>query len=369
MFMPWSPLLSLRLRASRLPWEGLAPDVAVFAKGRHALLAGFRLLAREGVRRVWLPAFLCRGIVDVAEAAGLEAPLYDVGPALAPRLDTITPGRGEALLVAHYFGLLQPMDDVRALCTQHGMPLIEDAAHILPDPIASVGAGRDGDIAVFSLRKQAPVPDGGLLLVRQPRRIPPDLAPAGTRGPVRGKLALMAMERIAFATGWNLLPLKDRLVAAATPGSGRPESNRGPALPPPARLVGWLVKRVDWLGMIRAKQGCYRALAARLVRIPEVHLPVPSLLPGSVPQTLPIWVPDAGRVYHGLRRAGIEAMRWPGSEQVAVDPARYPGAAAWLERSIDLPVNTGLSERHLDVIAGALADLTAAPVQVRSKAA
>lgn len=358
MFVPWSPLLSLRLRSSRPPWEGLPADVALFAKGRHALLAGLRLLARDGVRRVWLPAFLCRGIVDVAEAAGLDSPLYDIGPGLEPRLATLAPARGDALLVVHFFGLLQPLAELRAFCDEHGLPLIEDAAHILPDPTASAGAGRSGDVVVFSLRKQAPVPDGGLLLVRRPRRLPPDLAPSGPRGRVRDKLVMMAAERLAFATGWNLLALKERLVTAAAPYV--PRVNSGPKpLPPPAHLVSLLIRRVDWPALIRAKQRSYRELAARLAQVPGVEVPVPSLPVGSVPQTLPAWVEPATGMYHGLRRAGIEAMRWPGVEQVPVDPARHPGAAAWLERVVCLPVTAGLAGRHLDAIVSALQRLTA----------
>ncbi len=363
MFLPWGPLLEIGIRR---PLEGAAwerlfpPEAVVFTKGRFALLAGLRLLTEaRGIRRVWLPAYLCRGVVDCVVSAGLEPRLYDIGESLEPRLDTIAPARGDALVIVHFFGLAVPMEASHALTREHGMTLIEDCAHTLPVAGAATGPGRWGDVAIFSLRKMAPVPDGAVLVVKAPLAAT-GVAPTGRRSRIREKLAQMALERVAFTLGWNVLALKERLigkrlVAGERLGGTPLVGEVGDAVPRPARLVLPLLRRVDWAEISRRRQESYRGLVNRVACLPGVRLPVPTLPPGSVPQALPLFVDDASSIYHGLRRAGIEAMRWPGTEQLRIDHAQYPGAGLWLTESLCLPLGAPLGPRALDAVAGALA--------------
>ena len=363
MFFPWGPLLEIGIRRPRdgAAWERLfPPEAVVFTKGRFALLAGLRLLTEaRGIRRVWLPAYLCRGVVECVVSAGLEPRLYDVGASLEPRLDTIVPARGDALLIVHFFGLAVPMEASLALARAHGMTLIEDCAHTLPVAGTATGPGSCGDVSIFSLRKMAPVPDGAVLVVKAPLAAA-GVAPTGGRSRIRDKLAQMALERVAYTLGWNVLAIKERLIGkrlvAGERLGGTPLIREvGDAVPRPARLVLPLLRRVDWAEIIRRRQEAYRGLVKRVARLPGVRLPVPTLPSGSVPQALPLFVDDASSVYHGLRRVGIEAMRWPGTEQVRIEHAQYPGTAMWLTDSLCLPLGAPLSARALDAVAGALA--------------
>jgi dTDP-4-amino-4,6-dideoxygalactose transaminase len=363
MFIPWAPLLEIPVRRPRGPgtWEALFPSPAVvFTKGRFALLAGLRLLARErGLRRVWLPAFLCRGVVNCVVAAGLEPRLYDVTDMLEPRLDGIAPAAGDGLLIVHFFGVAVPIEACRAFAREHGMPLIEDCAHTLPAGEATGGPGAWGDVSVFSLRKMAPVPDGAVLVVKPPLSAAA-AAPRGPRARIRDKLALMALERLAFTLGWNVLPVKERFVgqrlAAGEQLGGTPMvQDVGDAVPRPARLVLSILRRTDWPALIRRRQEAYRGLSSRLGAVPGLWIPVPALPAGSVPLGLPLLLDDATAVYHALRRAGIEAMRWPGFEQVRIEPGRYPGADEWLARGLCLPLGAPLGASRLDAVAGTLA--------------
>lgn len=352
----------------RPPWQGTLPPPALFARCRHALQEGLRLLAEgRGLRRLWLPAVLCRCVEEVVRGAGLAAALYDLDGRLQPDLGTVDPCPGDGLLVIHYFGLALPVDRLAAACRQRGLLLVEDCAHALPDPAAGVRVGGYGEIAVFSLRKQAPVPDGGLLVVNDPGlrarvRIP---QPAGLGGAAMAvKLAQMVAERLAFAAGWNLIPLKQRLMGLGghdqEPGGRAPEGPAAPAQPglapppPPSRLVGCLLGLVDWTEAVGGKQERYRRLAARLRDIPGLGLPAPRLPPGSVPQLLPILVADPARTLRHLHRRGVEAMPWPGHEGIALDRRRFPGAAAWLDRGLCLPLGAPLTDRQLDRVAAAV---------------
>src|SRR5436853_5580 len=83
----------------------------------------------------------------------LAPPFYGIDESLEPRIDTIAPARGDALLIVHFFGLAVPMEASLALAREHGMTLIEDCAHALPVAGTATGPGACGDVAIFSLRK------------------------------------------------------------------------------------------------------------------------------------------------------------------------------------------------------------------------
>ena len=115
-----------------------------------------------------------------------------------------------------------------------------------------------------------------------------------------------------------------------------------------------MLAQVDWRRQIRVRQAAYRQLAARLRGVPGVTIAVPVAPPGSVPQAMPLWVPDPDYTVRALRGCGIEAMRWPGREQVPFSRDRCPGTLAWIDRSVLLPLGYALTPRHLEAMACAV---------------
>jgi len=371
MWLPASPPLTVRLHPPDHPlarWEALVPAHATtFARCRFALRAGLRALARErGLRRLWMPAMLCCCVLEAVEAADVEPVLYDVGRELQPRLSTVTPAPGDGLLVVHYFGLLAPVAAILAFCREQGMPLIEDCAHTIPDPSSPVRAGGSGTLAVFSPRKQAPVPGGGLLVVNDPvlRRAvesPPPPGPGDAR--TLGRLALMLVERTAAALGCNGLRVKDYLpvIDVARPASGRrAQAEREYSRPPrPSALLGPVLRRLDWTAIIAARRRVYASQTGALGGVDGVTLPIPVAPAGSVPQMLPLLVDDPAQAVRRLRRRGIEAMRWPGVEQFELDGGAFPGTEDWLEHGFCLPLGYTLSPGRLARVVGAVAEAVA----------
>lgn len=293
----------------------------------------------------------------------MEPALYDVGDRLQPCLDTMAPAAGDGLLVVHYFGLLAPMEAVVPFCREHGLTLIEDCAHTLPDPAAPVRAGMHGALAVFSPRKQAPVPGGGVLLVNDAAvraaivpAPPPGLGDARTMA----RLALMVAERTAAALGVNGLRFKDRLPVmdvardAAARRALAPSTYEVPA--PPSMLVPPVLRRLDWAAIITGWRHTYRRLAVLLATIPGVTVPVAELPPGSVPQMLPLQLPNPDVAVRALRRRGIEAMRWPATEQFALEEGRFPGAERWLAHGLCLPLGWSPTPRRLARLVAAVQD-------------
>jgi hypothetical protein len=76
--------------------------------------------------------------------------------------------------------------------------------------------------------------------------------------------------------------------------------------------------------------------------------------PGSVPQAMPIWAADPERAARVLRRRGVEAMRWPGREQIPFRRGACPGTVAWLDRGLLLPLGCALTPPLLDGMVNAI---------------
>ena len=359
MLLPASPPLRLRLRPParrEARWEALIPDHAlVYARCRFGLSEGLRALGRQrSMRRVWMPAFLCCCVLEAVEAAGMEPALYDVGDRLQPCLDGFSPARGDGLLIVHYFGLLAPMDVVVPFAREHGLTLVEDCAHTLPDPASPTRAGMHGTLAVFSPRKQAPVPGGGLLVVMDPAlraAVAPPPRPGFGDARTIARLVLMLLERTAAGLGCNGLRFKDRLpvldVAHDAVQRRALTSSSYDVLPRPSMLVTPLLRRLDYAAIIAAWRDTYRRLAAALDGVPGVTVTCPVPLPGSVPQMLPVQVAVPDVVARRLRRCGIEAMRWPATEQFAIEGGEFPGTRQWLAHGLCLPLGYPPTPRRI----------------------
>lgn len=78
--------------------------------------------------------------------------------------------RTKAIVVVHYAGFPADLRALRAIADQHGIVLIEDAAHSLGASYAGQGIGTIGDYAIFSLQaiKHMTTVDGGMLTMRNP---------------------------------------------------------------------------------------------------------------------------------------------------------------------------------------------------------
>lgn len=334
-------------------WSSLFGERLVFCRnGRQALLAGLRAIGAGPPRRIWMPAYLEDVVAAPVARCGLEMRFYDVTDALGPEEGLRLAAPDDLLLVVHYFGLVAP-----AFMGRDGRPgrapiIIEDCAHVLPDADARVRAGSRGDLAFFSLRKQLPVPDGGILVVNSPAVPLPVPGPRarGRRWSDGAKLAALALDWAAFRSGRNPIGLKDRI------RSGRPSNGHdGVEIEEMSPVTRRMMTAMNLVPRIRRKKANYVALAGRLSGIRRIEVPVPALADGSVPQMLPILVDNPQAVCGALRRMGVEACRWPLRGIRNLPTNEYPMSRRWAGGVVLLPVHESLADRHLDWIARAVA--------------
>ena len=78
--------------------------------------------------------------------------------------------RTRALIVTNLWGLCAPLDELRAICDQHGIFMIEDCAHTTLAYWKGKHAGTWGHIGVFSFQqgKHLPTGDGGMMITDDP---------------------------------------------------------------------------------------------------------------------------------------------------------------------------------------------------------
>lgn len=104
--------------------------------------------------------------------AGAVPVFADVDP-LSGNLDPVSVAqligpRTKAIMVVHYAGFPARLRELRTIADEHGVALIEDAAHSLGASYGGRGIGTIGDYGIFSLQaiKHMTTVDGGVLTLR-----------------------------------------------------------------------------------------------------------------------------------------------------------------------------------------------------------
>jgi dTDP-4-amino-4,6-dideoxygalactose transaminase len=71
-----------------------------------------------------------------------------------------------ALIVTNMWGLCAELDQIRRICDQHGIFMIEDCAHVIGSYWKGKHAGTYGDLGIFSFQqgKHLPTGDGGMMV-------------------------------------------------------------------------------------------------------------------------------------------------------------------------------------------------------------
>lgn len=137
--------------------------------GLHLVLAAMGVGAGD---EVIVPALTWPSTANVVELLGARAVFADVD-AETLQMDAgdvarrIGP-RTRAVVAVHYAGAPADLDALRAVAAEHGIPVIEDAAHALGTFYREREVGSDSFAAVFSFHpiKNATTGEGGLIVCR-----------------------------------------------------------------------------------------------------------------------------------------------------------------------------------------------------------
>jgi len=138
-----------------------------FGSARKALFNSLSLLKQKG-GTILVPSYHCGVEVEAVLQAGFKVQFYPLLKNLEIDLSWIRRNIAQdtmAILLIHYFGFPQPVNEVCDLCDQLNLVLIEDCAHSLYSCYDNRMLGTFGDVSIFSIMKTHGVPNGGGVLI------------------------------------------------------------------------------------------------------------------------------------------------------------------------------------------------------------
>lgn len=149
-------------------------EAITFASGREGMLALLRAMKLQHGEEVILQAYTCMVLPNAIHAAG-GVPVYadierdTLNFDLADVRRRITP-RTRMIVCQHTFGIPGNGAALRSLCDQHGIVLVEDCAHALPDTASTDDICAYGDVLLLSFGRDKAISGvgGGAMLCRVP---------------------------------------------------------------------------------------------------------------------------------------------------------------------------------------------------------
>lgn len=373
--------LSLSRRKS-VPLRSSAPRTASFFWARNAIYYALETLNIPRGAHVLLPAYLCRAAVEPFEFSGALVEFYSVNRSCEPDLREIEAKimpETAVVLVCHYFGFPQRIEQVRELCDRHAIALIEDCAHVLTGSWQNRPLGSFGDASVFSRRKFLPIYDGGELWVN---RSDAARAPAW-----RTETALFTLKvskslfdrtvensssRFVKSLSWAIELFKSIAKRRRRKGGDAPlfalDSNQATfdsALldQPMSRVSRWLQAHCDVAKVAEARRRNFQFLLENMRGLPGVT-PLHDSLPDSVcPWVFPVIFENLSDAHLRLQKEGVPAVNWAGVRPPALRPGAFPETDWIYDHLVFLPVHQNIDAAALDCIMRAIQEISRFPAR------
>lgn len=128
-------------------------NVYLLDSGRSALLVALRAMKLKEGDEVIVPGYTCIVVTNAIRAVGAIPKLIDIGDNLnidVSRIEKEIRPHTKAILAQHTFGLPCDTGQIRELCDQYNLCMIEDCAHALGAHVGGQPVGTIADVAFFS---------------------------------------------------------------------------------------------------------------------------------------------------------------------------------------------------------------------------
>jgi len=366
--LPYLTLAQLSLHPRRpLPLFLQRPH-AFFRNGRSAL-ASVLLRERLQGRRVLLPGYMCKSVIEPI-IWSRSTPLYfALDDALNVDLDDFERQLhgADAAIVTHFFGIPQAdMPRIADLCRKHDVLLIEDCAHAFLGESAGRSLGSFGDYAIASTVKFCPGIEGGLLIANG-RSLEHEMHPGWRSVRLRSALTLLdrgvagyrsRRRRQAFsdqavppAPAWRAERLE--AIEVVPDASGRYEWFDPNDVATPGDGCSYkLLYLLDYEHIARTRRENFARYLRAFADVPGCAPIIETLQAATVPYMFPLFVEDIERVFRTFKFERIPIWRW---EQQPVD---VPAIGQRYGRNLlHLPCHQCLRAEDIDAIAAEISAL------------
>ncbi len=316
---------------------------------------------------VLMPAYNCGSEVDPFHAYGVKVIFYPVDKRAGIDTGTIQGlcgPRTRVVYITHYFGWGHNIKTLYAWCQEYRIKVIEDCALALFSRGDEGYLGTNSDAAVFSLKKSLSVPDGAVLVLREPMRegVPVLRRPSALRTfrnmlPfVKSSVKAMIgprgdVKREIDHSGTNCVDILD-MVPPSLPDMPRDYYFD-------KRLRNWrmshiasgILRQINPEFIYQKRRENYLYLLEQLEGIPGFSPLFNELPPGVCPLSLVAVVPNRKVLVDALARFGIDAYPWWEGYHRNFDWGEFPDARFLKDQVISLPIHQLLETRHMDYIA------------------
>ena len=140
----------------------------LFSHARVALKYGLKSFNLSCEDVILIPDFICDVILQPLHDFGINYSFYSLNDDLTPNWGSVKKQltfNTKAILMIHYFGQSQNIDNFQNFCNKHNLLLIEDNAHGFGGLFNGRELGTFGDIGINSPRKTLSLLSGGQLLL------------------------------------------------------------------------------------------------------------------------------------------------------------------------------------------------------------
>ena len=348
MFIAGESGLPLEVLVKAKSEEPLDDRILLFSHARGAMQFFLQTAGIDNKKRnVLVPAYLCDDYVKSIPASGFNLKFYQIDHGFNPVADDLfekIDSKTFAVVIVHYFGFLcHHVDRVIDYCRQRNVKVIEDYAHFLY--CDDIRKSIKGDIAIFSLRKLLPIPDGGLLYdnmtiikenVRDIRRYSRNIHKN------TAKLVLKYyMQKIRFVPAKKYSPIDDSQAGKTYSGIRR-ISNLSESVFRKTYQTGY----VDYIRS-RRRENFLRSVSAlnSHKKTLPFSLPFTALSDDDIPYIFPVMFT---RTVYGLvdklRQKGLPFITWPGLDK---NLTSYVEAEKIRSKLLFLPLHEGLQTKHI----------------------
>ena len=365
--------------------------VDITISGRASILLAIELLGLKPGDKVLVPTYHCPTMIAPVVALDAEPIFYPINALGGPQLDWLKqqPLDGvRIILAAHYFGLPQPMQALREWCDQVGISLIEDCAHSLFGISGSRPVGQWGDIAIGSLTKFLPVPEGGCLKRNITLEPTPELSKPSVKQQFKAAVDILHVAAsFRRLTGLNDLllgafSLRDRFRPAVSDAAQVQQLDMGQEEPLPDGFTidatlshraltwasTWVARCLPRARIVDRRRRHFLELAKLLSGFNGFHPLHASLPDDSAPYVFPLWVAEPDPGYARLRKIRIPVSRWdrlwPTVPQITGDTGTL-----WSHHILQLACHQDLTDADIQTIANAIIQLYATNPPIADPAA
>lgn len=352
--------------------------VVYLHKGRTAIRLACELLGLAPDNEILAPSYNCGSEIDALLSSGVLVKLYRIDRSAKidiNDLESKITSKTKALYVTHYFGFPQSVEIIKSICEKYDLYLIEDCALTLFSRHDEKMIGTTGDIAIFSLPKTLPVPDGGILLINNEVLREKSFSLLKPRWPdiFIATLPLLKAALIRWLSinpPFNPLYTIYEYTRKLSYKDNEQIVQKRPDIPQSyyydnkytnkniSSLTQRLIKTFEPTEIREKRRRNFKALSAEFAPYSDVT-PLYNELPDHVcPLYFPLLVEKRDAMAKKLNQKQIDARAWWRGFHSMLPWSQFPDAAYLKDTVLALPVHEDLSEAAIDYTAKCVKDFT-----------